>query len=55
MGPTPRIQKLVIIALLLAIVKEFSSTKASALGFTWEYHYHCRQGFEVHVLHLSLC
>jgi len=42
--------KYAIAALFLAVVKEFSSTKASALGFTWEYHFQCRRGFETEAL-----
>lgn len=43
MGPG---QRLVALTLLLAITKEFSSTKASAVGFTWEFHFKCRRSFE---------
>jgi len=39
-------QKLIAVALLLSIVREFSSSKASAVGFTWEYHFKCRRTFE---------
>lgn len=35
------------LSLLLAITREFSSTKASAVGFTWEFHFKCRRSFEV--------
>jgi len=43
MGPE---QRLVALTLLLAITREFSSTRASAVGFTWEFHFKCRRSFE---------
>jgi len=37
----------VVLSFFTLAVQEFSSSKASALGFTWEHHYRCRKGFEV--------
>ena len=38
--------RLIAVPFVMAIVNEFSSRKASAIGLTWEFHFKCRESFE---------
>ncbi|RUS18081.1 hypothetical protein BC937DRAFT_89166 [Endogone sp. FLAS-F59071] len=38
------------IALASALVDQFSSTKASSVGLSWEFHHRCKVAFETHFL-----
>ena len=40
-------QRGIVLTFFALVAQEFSSTKATNLGFTWEHHQRCRKGFEV--------